>query len=92
MPVVAASLQPQSHHTAVAAADGDACPRSQTMARLERGSLLVRGREILARAPPNVALRPAVAPGAAFLGATASAPSSRHVFSLGALASLQVTE
>uniref|UniRef100_A0A0E0H281 galactinol--sucrose galactosyltransferase n=1 Tax=Oryza nivara TaxID=4536 RepID=A0A0E0H281_ORYNI len=68
-----------------------ACPRSEEMARLERGSLVVGGRELLERAPPSVALRrPAVvaSPGdAAFLGATAPAPSSRHVFSLGTLAS-----
>jgi hypothetical protein len=61
------------------------------MARLERGSLVVGGRELLERAPPSVALRrPAVVAspgGAAFLGATAPAPSSRHVFSLGTLAS-----
>uniref|UniRef100_A0A0D9ZM80 galactinol--sucrose galactosyltransferase n=1 Tax=Oryza glumipatula TaxID=40148 RepID=A0A0D9ZM80_9ORYZ len=68
-----------------------ACPRSEEMARLERGSLVVGGRELLERAPPSVALRrPAVVAspgGAAFLGATAPAPSSRHVFSLGTLAS-----
>uniref|UniRef100_A0A0E0KRY9 galactinol--sucrose galactosyltransferase n=1 Tax=Oryza punctata TaxID=4537 RepID=A0A0E0KRY9_ORYPU len=75
--------------SASAAVAADACPRSEKMARLERGSLVVGGRELLERAPPNVALRPAVvAPGgAAFLGATAPAPSSRHVFSLGTLAS-----
>ncbi|KAF0891670.1 hypothetical protein E2562_010888 [Oryza meyeriana var. granulata] len=58
------------------------------MAQLERGSVVVGGRELLASAPPNVALRPAVSPGAAFLGATAPAPapSSRHVFPLGTLA------
>ncbi|EEE61203.1 hypothetical protein OsJ_15213 [Oryza sativa Japonica Group] len=52
------------------------------MARLERGSLVVGGRELLERAPPSVALRrPAVVAspgGAAFLGATAQAPSSRQ--------------
>ncbi|CAL5026831.1 unnamed protein product [Urochloa decumbens] len=70
--------------------------RQQQMmaARLEHGSLHVGGRELLARAPPNVTLRPAgvagaeVAPGAAaFLGARAAAPSSRHVFPIGTLAS-----
>uniref|UniRef100_A0A0E0PAM0 galactinol--sucrose galactosyltransferase n=1 Tax=Oryza rufipogon TaxID=4529 RepID=A0A0E0PAM0_ORYRU len=34
-----------------------ACPRSEEMARLERGSLVVGGRELLERAPPSVALR-----------------------------------
>ncbi|CAN6235384.1 unnamed protein product [Urochloa humidicola] len=62
-----------------------------TTARLEHGSLQVGGRKLLARAPTNVTLRPAgnaeAAPGAAFLGATAAAPSSRHVFPLGTLAS-----
>lgn len=50
---------------------------------------MVGGRELLARAPPNVTLRPAdaeAAPGAAFLGARAAAPSSRHVFPVGTLA------
>jgi len=67
-------------------------PRQQMMAQLEHGSLLVGGRELLARAPPNVTLRPAgvadaeAAPGAAFLGARAAEPSSRHVFSVGTLA------
>ncbi|CAN6228565.1 unnamed protein product [Urochloa humidicola] len=69
--------------------------RQQMMtARLEHGSLHVGGRELLARAPPNVTLRPAGvadaedAPGAAaFLGARAAAPSSRHVFPIGTLAS-----
>ncbi|XP_004975984.2 probable galactinol--sucrose galactosyltransferase 2 [Setaria italica] len=64
--------------------------RQQMMARLEHGSLMVGGRELLARAPPNVTLRPAdaeAAPGAAFLGARAAAPSSRHVFPVGTLAS-----
>jgi len=61
------------------------------MAQLERGSLLVGGRELLVRAPPNVTLRPAgagvaAASGAAFLGARAAAASSRHVFSVGNLA------
>ncbi|PUZ47661.1 hypothetical protein GQ55_7G184500 [Panicum hallii var. hallii] len=68
-------------------------PRRQMMARLEHRSLMVGGRELLARAPRNVTLRPAgvadadAAPGAAFLGATAAEPSSRHVFSVGTLAS-----
>ncbi|XP_066343088.1 probable galactinol--sucrose galactosyltransferase 2 [Miscanthus floridulus] len=71
--------------------------RQQSMAQLERGSLLVGGRELLVRAPPNVTLRPAgagvaddeaaAASGAAFLGARAAAASSRHVFSVGNLAS-----
>jgi hypothetical protein len=70
------------------AADAPPLPRqTQTMARLEHGSLLVTGRELLARAPPNVTLRPAGADAdaAAFLGARAAAPSSRHVFSVGTL-------
>lgn len=82
MPVVVAS---QSRLSATA---DDASPRQMT-AQLERGSLLVGGRELLARAPPNVTLRTGVAdaaPGAAFLGARAAAPSSRHVFSIGTLA------
>nr|AWA44843.1 hypothetical protein SS52A01_000002 [Saccharum spontaneum] len=71
-------------------------PRQQSMAQLERGSLLVGGRELLVRALPNVTLRPAgagvaddeaAASGAAFLGARAAAASSRHVFSVGHLAS-----
>ncbi|WVZ86141.1 hypothetical protein U9M48_032974 [Paspalum notatum var. saurae] len=64
-------------------------PGEQGMAQLEHGSLLVGGRELLARAPPNVTLRHAgvAAPGGAFLGATAAAPSSRHVFSVGTMAS-----
>jgi len=61
-------------------------PRQQMMAQLEHGSLLVGGRELLARAPPNVTLGPAGVPGAAFLGARAAEPSSRHVFSVGTLA------
>lgn len=67
---------------------GTATP-PQRMAQLEHGSLLVGGRELLARAPPNVALRHAgdADPRAAFLGARAAAPSSRHVFSVGSLAS-----
>jgi hypothetical protein len=66
--------------------------RQQSMAQLERGSLLVGGRELLVRAPPNVTLRPAGAgvadddARAAFLGARAAAASSRHVFSVGHLA------
>ncbi|PNT61306.1 probable galactinol--sucrose galactosyltransferase 2 [Brachypodium distachyon] len=83
MPVVAASPgQPSS--------TADAPPlQMMTTTRLERGSLLVGGRELLARAPPDVTLRAAVAddaPGAAFLGARAAAPSSRHVFSVGTIA------
>jgi hypothetical protein len=69
-------------------------PRRQSMAQLQRGSVLVGGRELLVRAPPNVNLRPAgagvadggAASGAAFLGARAPAASSRHVFSVGNLA------
>ncbi|CAN6239878.1 unnamed protein product [Urochloa humidicola] len=80
----------------VALAPTPPTPQRQQMmtARLEHGLLKVGGRELLARAPSNVTLRPAGvtgaedAPGAAaFLGARAAAPSSRHVFSLGALAS-----
>jgi hypothetical protein len=59
-----------------------------TTTRLEGRSLLVGGRELLAQSPPEVTLRAGVdgaAPGAAFLGATAAAPSSRHVFSLGTI-------
>ncbi|XP_062184232.1 probable galactinol--sucrose galactosyltransferase 2 [Phragmites australis] len=66
-------------------------PPSRKMAQLEHGSLLVGGRELLARVPPNVSLRPAgvkdadTALRAAFVGAKADAPSSRHVFSIGTL-------
>ncbi|KAL6882537.1 hypothetical protein ACP4OV_011227 [Aristida adscensionis] len=65
------------------------CPPQ--MPRLDHGSLLLGERQLLARSPPSVTFRPAgpsaAAPGAAFLGARAAAPSSRHVFSLGTLAS-----
>uniref|UniRef100_A0A0D9W6A7 Galactinol--sucrose galactosyltransferase n=1 Tax=Leersia perrieri TaxID=77586 RepID=A0A0D9W6A7_9ORYZ len=81
--------RPRPIISASSAVATDACPRSEAMARLERGSLVVGagggGRELLSGAPPNVALHPA-AGAAAFLGSTATAPSSRHVFSLGTLA------
>ncbi|XP_044324882.1 probable galactinol--sucrose galactosyltransferase 2 [Triticum aestivum] len=76
----AASIHPS------ATADGS--PPQMATTRLERGSLLVGGRELLSQCPPEVTLRAAVAdaaPGAAFLGASAAAPSSRHVFSLGTI-------
>ncbi|KAL6652516.1 hypothetical protein ACP70R_011441 [Stipagrostis hirtigluma subsp. patula] len=85
MPVVAVAAASDNVGSTATAADAPPLPRE--MARLEHGSLLVGGRKLLARAPPNVTLRPAgAAPGAAFLGATAAAPSSRHVFSVGTLA------
>jgi hypothetical protein len=67
----------------------DASPRQMATTRLERGHLLLGGRELLTRAPSEVTLRAGVAeaaPGAAFLGARAAAPSSRHVFLLGTIA------
>lgn len=77
----AASIHPS------ATADGS--PPQMATTRLERGSLLVGGLELLSQCPPEVTLRAGVAdsaPGAAFLGARAAAPSSRHVFSLGTIA------
>uniref|UniRef100_A0ACD5UCR8 Uncharacterized protein n=1 Tax=Avena sativa TaxID=4498 RepID=A0ACD5UCR8_AVESA len=65
-----------------------ASPRQMTTTRLEGGSLLLSGRELLAQSPPEVTLRAGVAdaaPGSAFLGARAAAASSRHVFSLGTI-------
>jgi hypothetical protein len=59
-----------------------------TTTQLDGGSLLVGGRELLAQSPPEVTLRAGVAdaaPAAAFLGARAAAPFSRHVFSLGTI-------
>ena len=66
----------------------DATTRQMTTTHIERGALLVGGRELLAGAPPEVSLRAGVAdeaPAAAFLGARAAAPSSRHVFPLGTI-------
>ena len=66
-----------------------ASPRQMTTTtRLERGALLVGGRELLTGAPPEVTLRAGfadAAPAAAFLGTRAAAPSSRHVFPLGTI-------
>lgn len=52
------------------------------------GRLLVRGKAILSEVPDNVSLSP-IGASSAFLGAdSASAPSSRHVFTLGVLESV----
>nr|CAB3484883.1 unnamed protein product [Digitaria exilis] len=88
----AMSVEAASQHHLGTATPTAQQQQQQMTARLEGGSLLVGGRELLAGAPPNVTLRPAeaeaeAAPGAAFLGARAAAPSSRHVFSVGTLAS-----
>ena len=82
MSVVAAAAS--THPSATA----DGSPPQMATTRLERGSLLVGGRELLSQCPPEATLRAGVAdaaPGAAFLGARAAAPSSRHVFSLGTI-------
>uniref|UniRef100_A0A8R7TJJ6 galactinol--sucrose galactosyltransferase n=1 Tax=Triticum urartu TaxID=4572 RepID=A0A8R7TJJ6_TRIUA len=82
MSVVAAAAS--THPSATA----DGSPPQMATTRLERGSLLVGGRELISQCPPEVTLRAGVAlaaPGAAFLGARAAAPSSRHVFSLGTI-------
>ncbi|KAM0847426.1 hypothetical protein ACQ4PT_055008 [Festuca glaucescens] len=82
MPLVVPACPSSRHPSAAASA------RQMTTTRLEGGSLLVGGRELLAQSPPEVTLRAGVAdaaPGAAFLGARAAAPSSRHVFSLGTI-------
>lgn len=53
---------------------------------IEDGSLLVNGRVVLEGVPQNVAIYPVNdASCAAFIGASSSIPSSRHVFSLGVL-------
>ncbi|KAG8082393.1 hypothetical protein GUJ93_ZPchr0014g47240 [Zizania palustris] len=89
MPVVASSLQPQSHHTAIAAGDAGVPAEPVDGAA---GARVAAGPRARPRAPlacpaqrRPLALRPAVTP-----GATASAPSSRHVFSLGALAKFKI--
>ncbi|TVU15548.1 hypothetical protein EJB05_39073, partial [Eragrostis curvula] len=90
MPVAAAAAS-QSLSSAAAPADDTPSRSRQMMARLEQGSVVVAGRELLARAPPNVTLSPAGdATSAAFLGARAAAPSSRHVFSVGTLARFKI--
>ncbi|CAM0904155.1 unnamed protein product [Alopecurus aequalis] len=76
---------PRAAHVVVVA---EATTRQMTTTHLERGALVVGGRELLAGAPPEVSLRAGVAdaaPGAAFLGVRAAAPSSRHVFPLGTI-------
>ncbi|XP_057804200.1 probable galactinol--sucrose galactosyltransferase 2 [Salvia miltiorrhiza] len=58
---------------------------------IEDGSLLVNGRVVLEGVPENVAVYPVTdglsfsSTSAAFIGASSSIPSSRHVFSLGVL-------
>jgi hypothetical protein len=51
---------------------------------VKEGCLLVRGKVVSTGVPENVVVSP-VASGAAFIGATSTTPSSRHVFSLGVL-------
>lgn len=48
------------------------------------GCLLVGGRVVCSGVPQNVVVSPDSS-GSAFLGATSSAPSSRHVFTVGVL-------
>ncbi|XP_047956761.1 probable galactinol--sucrose galactosyltransferase 2 [Salvia hispanica] len=56
---------------------------------VEDGSLLVNGKVVLEGVPQNVAVYPVIdglsSSSAAFIGASSSEPSSRHVFSLGVL-------
>lgn len=49
------------------------------------GCLMVRGKVVLTGVPENVAVSQVGSGGSAFLGATSTSPSSRHVFSLGVL-------
>ncbi|XP_059442460.1 probable galactinol--sucrose galactosyltransferase 2 [Corylus avellana] len=51
---------------------------------VKEGCLLVRGKVVSTGVPENVVVSP-VGSGAAFIGATSTTPSSRHVFSLGVL-------
>ncbi|XP_040988889.1 probable galactinol--sucrose galactosyltransferase 2 [Juglans microcarpa x Juglans regia] len=52
---------------------------------VEDGCLMVGGRVVLTGVPDNVIVSPVSSGRAAFIGATSSTPSSRHVFSLGVL-------
>ncbi|KAI8018053.1 putative galactinol--sucrose galactosyltransferase 2 [Camellia lanceoleosa] len=49
------------------------------------GCLMVRGKVVLTGVPANVVVSPATSGSAAFLGATSTSLSSRHVFNLGVL-------
>lgn len=50
------------------------------------GCLMVRGKVVLTRVPGNIVVSPVgTATGSAFLGATSTTPTSRHVFTLGIL-------
>ena len=49
------------------------------------GCLMVRGKVVLTGVPENVSVSQVGSGGSAFLGATSTSPSSRHVFSLGVL-------
>ncbi|KAF5957367.1 hypothetical protein HYC85_004592 [Camellia sinensis] len=49
------------------------------------GCLMVRGKVVLTGVPTNVVVSPATSGSAAFLGATSTSLSSRHVFNLGVL-------
>ncbi|XP_062168819.1 probable galactinol--sucrose galactosyltransferase 2 [Alnus glutinosa] len=51
---------------------------------VKEGCLVVRGKVVSTGVPENVVVSP-VGSGAAFIGATSTTPSSRHVFSLGVL-------
>lgn len=59
------------------------------MGRIREGCLFVRGNTMLSGIPQNGTVAPVTA-GSAFLGATSTVPSSRHVFSLGVLKSLLI--
>ncbi|KAK6148258.1 hypothetical protein DH2020_019170 [Rehmannia glutinosa] len=56
---------------------------------IKDGSLMVNGKVVLTGVPPNVAVYPVTdgssSSSAAFIGASSSVPSSRHVFGLGVL-------
>lgn len=51
---------------------------------IKNGSLMVRGKVVLTNVHNNVVVSP-VYSGSAFIGASSTISSSRHVFSLGAL-------
>ena len=52
---------------------------------IKDGCLMVRGEVVLTGVPENVVVSQVGSEGSAFLGATSTTPSSRHVFSLGVL-------
>ncbi|XP_060670611.1 probable galactinol--sucrose galactosyltransferase 2 [Ziziphus jujuba] len=51
---------------------------------IKDGCLMVRSKVVLTGVPENVVVSP-ISSGSAFIGATSTSPSSRHVFSLGTL-------